>query len=428
MIFNLIKYYLEIIRWQKKPVEEIRKLQLNRFIQLFEYAKVRSKFYNQLYKETGVFDLKITSFKDIEKIPIIDKHILRKYNYDDILTEPISDKINEHSTSGSSGEPFKLYYDKFTDYTSHVRVFYALYTTGKYNPFKKITLITRYDENENFQVENDLSILKRFQKTFHVFEREIISIYRSPDFIIEKIVEQKPNILWGTPSVIEIVVNRMIEQNLSFNIPCLFLTSENLSMVQFQKFYNHVSKNVVDIYGSMESPCLGFEINKSGKRIIYPNSNLFEIAEVHETSHSKEGTVIITNLLNKTMPIIRYNLKDYTTVLEDEDYPNKIIGDIIGRIDDILDLPDGTNFFHHQAHEMFMDFHECEQFKFVQKKGEPIKLLLKINSLYSHEDIKAKAMQRWSKHFQKFPLEIEFVDNFKIDGETGKFKNIEKLK
>jgi phenylacetate-CoA ligase len=425
MILKLVKYYLSLYYWNLASIEKVRKMQIRKFRKIFEYAKVHSKFYSQLYKDAGVYELKIRTFKDIEKLPVIDKNILRKYNYEDILTTKITEKINEHSTSGSSGEPFKFYFDKFTDYTSHTRVFYALCKAGKYNPFKKMTIITRYDENGRFQVEGDIKALKKIQKALGILEREIISIYRDADFIIDKIILSKPYILWSTPSILEIVVNRLIERGISMQIPYLFFTSENLSLIQYKKFHKYLSKNIVDIYGAMESPCLGYEINKSGKRIVFPNSNLFEYVNVRESETGKAGDVLITNLLNFTMPIIRYDLKDIGVVLHDKNFPNKIIGEIVGRIDDILDFPDGKKFAHHHAHEMFMNFHECEMFKFIQKPDKSVVLQLKIAYGQDKSFVEQQAYKRWSHRYRDTPIIIEFVDKFEINPQTGKFKNIE---
>lgn len=429
MIIKLIKYYFSLFYWERASIGAVKKMQLRKFRQIFEHARENSQFYRDLYTKHGVMDLKIETWEDIEKVPIIDKYDLKKYNVEDILTVPISDKINLHTTSGSSGEPLKIYFNKFEDYTAHVRVFFALRRIAKYKPWHRFTLITRYEENENFQIEGDLSLLQKIQKHFDFFQREIISIYRNADYIIERLQKNKPYILWSTPSVLEIVVNRLVERNISLSIPYLYFTSENLSKVQYEKFKKYLSNNIIDIYGAMESPCLGYEHNKLGKRPVYPNSNIFEVTNPRKIDDESVGDVLFTNLLNYTMPIIRYNIKDIVVILNnDEHFPHKYIGNIIGRIDDLLDFPDGKKFVHHHAYEMFKDFEECEHFKFEQKGNETIKLLLKPSKKYSNEEIKAKAIVRWNKRFAKYPLDIVFVDKFEINLKTGKFKNIEKIK
>ncbi|MFZ4796169.1 MAG: hypothetical protein ACOYMA_01660 [Bacteroidia bacterium] len=427
MISRLIKYYFSLLYWDRASLRSVKKMQLKKFRKIFEYARTNSKFYKDLYTKYGVMDLKIESWDDVEKVPIVNKLMLRDYESKDIVTCGINDKINLHTTSGSSGEPLKLYFDKFADYTSHTRVFFALFKIAAYNPFKKITLITRYEEKDNFQVEGDLSFLKKLQKRFGLFQREIISVYSDPDFIIEKIIKSKPYLLWSTPSVIEIVANRLVEKGISLNVPYLYFTSEHLNQIQYEKFKKYISSNIVDIYGSMESPCLGFELNKSGKRTVYPNSNMFELINERNFENQYVGDVVITNFINFSMPIIRYDLKDLCEIKNDENIPHKYISPIIGRIDDILQFLDGKQFVHHHAHEMFMDFEECEQFKFIQILNQNIILQLKPNKKYSLDEIELKAQNRWNKRFEKYPLIIEFVDKFEINPKTGKFKNIEKI-
>ena len=426
MFIKLLKYYVSLFYWEKASLQKVKKMQIKKFRKIFEHARKYSKFYKDIYTQYGVMDLKIKNFEDIKKVPVINKAMLRKYSARDIMTTNISEQHNKHSTSGSSGEPFVLYSDKFTDYTSHVRVYFILKKIARYNPFMKITMITRYEKNEQFQVEKDLSFLSKLQKKLGLFQREIISIYEDPEVIIEKIIHSKPHILWSTPSVMEVVANKLKEKDLHLRIPYLYFTSEHLNPGQIKKFNDYISKNIVDIYGAMESPSLGYEYNSSGKRMLFPNSNFFELHDAKDYDGEKYGKTVITNLLNFTMPIIRYDLNDLCEIKDEPEVPYKYIGNIIGRADDILEFPDGSKFVHHHAYEMFMDFEECDHYKFEQKGKETIKLLLKPNKKYSNEEIKAKAIDRWNKRFKKYPLEIEFVTEFVIDPKTGKFKNIEK--
>jgi len=427
MLPSLLKYYSSLGYWDRAPLEKVKKMQLTRFRSMFEYARTHSKFYREHYEEHGVMNLRVSDFDDIQRVPQVSKDLFRKYPVADILTCPINEKLNLHTTSGSSGEPLRVYYDKLTDYTSHFRVIYALRKVAKYHPFKKITMVTRYEGDDQFEFEGDITLLNRVQKYLGVFQREIISIYEDTDKIIDRLLVSRPDVLWSTPSVLEMIVNRLSERGIALRIPFLYFTSENLSESQFIKFREHISDTIVDIYGSMESPCLGYEVNKSGKRWVYPNSNLFEIVNPRQFQDMQVGDVILTNLLNKVMPVIRYDLRDLTEVIDDPAVPHKYMGSIIGRIDDILEFEDGNQFVHHHAHEMFMDFEECDQFKFIQKSKGDIILQMKINSRHRKETVLEKAQQRWNKRFSMYPLKIEFVEKFEINAKTGKFKNIEKL-
>lgn len=426
MIFELLKYYFSLNYWDYASLEAIKKMQVKKFREVFEYAREHSSFYKNLYRDAGVLDLEIKNLADIEKIPIVDKYLLKKYSYEEILTTPLTDELNLHTTSGSTGEPFKIYLNKFEDYTAHVRVFRMLQTLG-YNPFRKIAMITRYETDDKFQVEGDVSILSKLQKYFNIFQRQIISIYEEPAVIIEKVKKENPYILWSTPSVLDMIANELIQQNKKFNIPYVVLTSENIAPHQYEKFFSCISKNVVGLYGMMESPTLAFDKNNTGHLRIFPNTFFVEYVDKKMYDGKLAGIPVVTNLVNRTMPFIRYKTHDSSDILDSPQFPCKEIGYVSGRMDDILHFPDGKQFVHHHAYEMFMDFEECEQFKFVQKNNGPIVLQIKSNKLFSYKSIQEKAIQRWNKRFSQYPFEVEFVERFYIDPVTGKFKNIEKM-
>jgi phenylacetate-coenzyme A ligase PaaK-like adenylate-forming protein len=127
------------------------------------------------------------------------------------------------------------------------------------------------------------------------------------------------------------------------------------------------------------------------------------------------------------MPFLRYNLNDYADMEDHPDFGVKYIKRIIGRKDDILDLDTGVRLTELHTYEMFMDFHECETFKFIQRPDKSVVLQLKPAKGVTKADLEKLVLERWRKRFGEASLIIEFVDHFKIDPELGKFKNMEKL-
>ena len=421
--FGLIKYFLNLYRFERKSVNEIKKIQLQKFNALFEHAKKHSPFYKRFYKEAGVYDMQICSFEDIQKIPLTDKALLRDQKPKDLLTVPIDSKnINVHSTSGSTGVPFKVYYNNHEDYSAHCRVFFSLLKMG-YNPFKKITMIARYEPNDTFEIENELKLLSIIQKKLGVFNRAILSIYDPPDKIINRILESKPKILWSTPSIIDIIISRLKQRGIKLHLPVVFFTSESISDNQLKNYRKYIARKVVDIYGLAECPTMTAAYDDMNIKQVFSDSVLVEF--IDKDRQNLTGTPVITNLINHTMPFIRYKTGDTGSLLEhDQNFPTKVIGRINGRIDDLLELKNGQKFAHHHAYEMFMDFHEVEMFRFVQNDDELI-LQLKIDSrLKTEQDIEKMAKERWAKRFPSDLLKIQFVDEFKVDPKTGKFRNI----
>jgi phenylacetate-CoA ligase len=425
MLFSLFTYYLSLSYWSVASVDSVKKMQVLKFRKLFEHARKNSRFYREFYGDHGVLDATIDSFADIARIPITNKSILKQYSTRDIMTCDGKNGITIHSTSGSTGEPFKIAFNKYEDYTAHVRVFWALRKAG-YKLTDKIVIVSRYDQADRFEIEKDLPTLAKMQAKLNLFQREIISIYEPVDQIIAKLLKTKANVLWSTPSIMQIVAAELAAKKIRLDFPIVFLTSEVISSRQKELFISTLGKHVVSLYGAMESPSLGFDFGLTEQFTVFPNSNYFEFETANNNRGSvKLGKVIITNLINTTMPVIRYDLNDLAEIDEHPDFGFKYIKKIVGRQDDIVKLANGKYLAHHHAYEMFKDFHECEIYKFVQKPDKTVLLQLKIARDQDRSHVEKLAHERWEKRFAGFPLAIEFVEQFEVNAQTGKFRNIE---
>lgn len=428
-MLKLIRYVFSLLYWNHQSVEKIRKMQLQKFKKMFEYAREYSPFYKELYSKAGIMDFEIKTWEDVNKVPIIDKEMMRKYQLSDTMTCPLETKGIVHcSTSGSTGQPFELAYSSFANNVAYIRVFYVMWKTFHYNPLKKMVILSKYEENEEFKIEKNLSLIKKLQKALGLFPRKIISVYKERQEIVDEIRKSKPFVLYSSSSAVEIIANFVIETNQSLTIPNIVLIAEPLSKSQFEKFRKTFNtNNIVDIYGAKESPSLGYEVNKEGVFHLFPQSNLFEFIDIQKTENGNQGTTVITNLINNVQPFIRYNLKDYSLIKNCDGMGTTVIGPIEGRISDILSFPDGNKLFHYGISQRFIDFHMAAQYKFIQINNGPIKMQILPMQGFSNEEVKKEAMRRWNLSYSKYGLEIEIVDHFEIDKKTGKFKVIEHI-
>ena len=427
MILKLIKYYFSLLYWDRASLKSVKKMQLRKFREIFEYARENSRFYKELYTKHGVMDLKIESFEDIQKVPIVNKSILREFEINDIGTCEIDDSLNIHSTSGSTGEPFKIAYSKFEDYSSHVRLTREMMKYG-YNPFKRMVLLSRYDNQHKFEVEGDVRLLQKLQKYLRFFPKDVISIFDPLPEVIKQLKEIKPYMIWSTPSYIHLLALELQKNDQKLNVPLCVLMAETISSEQLKLFRERVCKNVMDAYGCMEIPSMGFSYNSIDYKNLVVNTTFAEVINQRINNEAKIGDIIITNLINKTMPFIRYELGDFVGVLNEVEFPVKKIGKVHGRFEDILTMIDGSTLSFHQTYQLFHDFNEVLQYKFIQLNDKNVVLQLRLKNLEESDKVKQIAEKKWRKYFPNVPLRIEFTDNFVIDKKTGKFKVIEKSK
>jgi len=426
MLLKLAAYYLSLHYWSAASSASIKKMQVRKFKKLFENARRNSIFYREFYGDHGILDLKIESFDDIRRVPATNKALLKNYSIRNIMTHNMDEKTRVHSTSGSTGEPFKIAFSKFEDYSAHVRLTKAL-MENRYLPFKKIVLLSRYEPGHEFGIESDLKKIGWLQKKIGWFRYELISIFDPVETIIQKLEQIKPFVIWSTPSIIEIIALELKNTSRKLDIPLVLLMAENISPALLHLFRERIGKNFIDLYGCAESPSIGFGSNQSDVKKIFSNSTLVEVINKRQMGAIVIGDIIITNLINHSMPLIRYDLDDYAEVLDNDSFPARRIGKIFGRCEDVIHFGDHYILAFHQTYQLFSDFHECEQYKFVEKTPGKIVLQLKVNEKADKEKVKSMAMRRWAEKYPGYPLTIEWRKAFPMDKKTGKFKVIEKI-
>ncbi len=93
------------------PRDTIRKLQLNKFRRIFQWAYDNSKFHRTLYDAAGIKPADIRSFDDIRHIPKVEKAMMQAiqckdpFPYGDALCVPLEEVTEFHQTSGTTGQP-----------------------------------------------------------------------------------------------------------------------------------------------------------------------------------------------------------------------------------------------------------------------------------------------------------------------------------
>lgn len=425
MFFKLLKYFFECVHTFRLPAKEVEKRQIAKFRKVFELAREKSPFYRELYRKAGVLDLEIRTMDDIRKVPTIDKALLRQHESEELLTTGSPKGLLTTTTSGSTGEPFRLYSSRYEMLTSYVRVFVMYWKCG-WRPWQRILMINRYRPDSVFEGEKQMPWLRMVQKAIPLFRRDIVSVFNPPE-TIARWIQERPDaqVLLSTPSALDIVCSYFEAHNITRPFRLVVLMSETLSDSQRARFAKYFGTNIVGHYGLMESPTIGFDTCSRDEKHLFSESVLLELLDTpNGTPAQKEA--IVTNLIQCAMPIIRYRSHDLIEDIGTPDCPTKRIGAICGRMDDIIHLAHGGVLVHHQVAAMYLDF-DCLQYKIVQYPDGHVALRLHVRDGADKAAVEADALRRWTAHYPNEPLAIEFVPLMDVSPKTGKFKNIERL-
>ena len=315
-----LKSYHEFLKtsetWSK---EELLKYQFDKCKSFLEFTYIYSPYYRKVFQEIGFLPNEMTSLEDIKKIPCMDKTELLN-NTSSVHTTYSFKKIFHSETSGTTGQPLK--FARNEEWDSHNRAaMFRGYSWHGIKVWDKNGYFWGYNLDKSAVVKTKL--LDKLQNRFRLFSYNKNEILR----FIKKLKYAK--YLHGYSSMIYEVAKIVNKMNLDgkYNLKMIKGTSEKI----YENYHNEVNKafglKIISEYGAAETGLIAFECEKGNMHINVENV----IVEI------EDGEIIVTNLLSKSFPIIRYKLGDKVT-LSDPDFicscgrNHPVIIDILGRV------------------------------------------------------------------------------------------------
>lgn len=303
-------YYLE-----EKKLEEIQNERLNIILR---FAYQNSPYYRKLldsysYSPSNTYD---KSF--LTELPILSKDTLIVNNNDiHTINNYKFGKLFFSETSGSTGQALTFYKDELWDSYNRASIARGMAHFG----------VNVWHRNGYFWGFNHrgLSLLK---VRFLDFLMNRFRVFSYSDKPLENFLDKcrKAEYLSGYSSMIYEVAKLANKRNIQLsNIKFIKGTSEKIYDFYQDEVEKAFGRKIVSEYGSAESGIIAFECP-------YGNMHINEECCILEVV---EGRAVVTNLIAKSFPTIRYDLGDYVSLKDVEcacGRKSKVISEITGRV------------------------------------------------------------------------------------------------
>lgn len=411
---SLINY---IFKNQWLPADKLQEIQNKRLKKLINYAYNNVPYYQRLFKENDIMPNDINSSYDLKKIPITTKSDIQKLSLDQIISKNIRIKnCNVQRTSGSTGKPLNIYLSK-RDEIFRSLIDFRSYLSMGCRIFDKLVLI-RTPALKLIKVEVE-------DKLTYIFKRTI-SGYIPLKRQIDLLKEFNPHIIWAFPNNLKLIARFISEKEEIYLKPKIIFSSGEILNNRTRNFLERVfNAEVYDFYTSTEFSTIALECKKHDGYHINFDSVIVEITkDGKKLNNGEEGEIICTNLINYTMPLIRYNLEDIGVISEKlcecgRSFP--LLKKIIGRCDDMLILRNGTN-LHNNVFSVnfYNNIPGLFQFKLIQEDFEKFKLFYSPKGIINN-DLKIQIQNNFQKHINNVQIDFIGVDNIPKD-KSGKFR------
>ncbi|WP_299110810.1 CoF synthetase [uncultured Winogradskyella sp.] len=338
--------------------------------------------------------IKTTSFYKAfsETTPLSDFPVIRKTiiqdNFEKFQSSAFIDKENfKVSTSGSTGIPFFLFQNQNKRNRNHAD---AVYFYDQSN-FK---IGNRLYELEVWRNHNKKGNLKSWLQNIVQFDISRLTAPRIEEFLeILKTDKQSKTIL-GFASALEMIAQYLERKNLFYEnlkITSIIANSEYLNPYTKTTLGKHLNTAILSRYSSEEIGIIAQQtLNAPNSFIINHASYQVELLSLDKDLPAKPGEfgrIVITDLFNYAMPIIRYDTGDIAKFGEGKNGAI-VFTQIDGRKMDIIYDSKGNMLSSFVVYTKFYKYyHLLKQYQFIQQgeKEYEVKLNLQ-DSTFQFED------------------------------------------
>jgi phenylacetate-CoA ligase len=245
----------------------------------------------------------------LHKLPVIEKQVIRE-NAALFVSSAKSNQFVESSSGGSTGEPLKYKMSVENARYSSILLDRGL-GLGGYAPGDRLAVIAG-----GSLVGKEKTVKKRVIEKFT--NVKYFSSFGMNEITLGKyardLIDFQPRFLRGYASALSALATYMQRNNLSssLSIRAVFSTSEMLVDNVRHNIESVFKCPVFDGWGLNDGGASAFECSQHNGMHIDPERGYVEIVPNNETKHvgANVGRVVVTNLIDKIMPFIRYDSGD----------------------------------------------------------------------------------------------------------------------
>ena len=409
----------EIKDLEKLSRKELKKYQEDKLKKLLLHVYHNVPYYKKVLKEVGVVnDKEEVVLKNFNKIPVLTKEIIRREGENLYANDWKERKTYFNTSGGSTGEPIKILQDyNYSDWNIANKIYYKTFA-GQEIGDKELRLWG--SERDILNSKRDWKqVFKDFlynRKNLNAFTMDVRNIKE----YVKEINSFKPRWIESYVQPIYELASFIKRNNLKVYSPVGILTSAGTLYPHMKDLIEEVFKTkVYNRYGGRELGDVACSCSETDSLHLSVWNNYFEL----EDKKKKLSNVLITNLNNFLMPLLRYRIGDIAAVTKKKCLCGRktpLLRKIEGRETSVFRKKDGSviasEFFIHFVGVVF-NKGEIDKFQVIQEDYN--KLLVK------YVDFNNRDLKKLKKKIETSIIKVMGKD---IQVEWKKVKDIKKLK
>jgi phenylacetate-CoA ligase len=308
--------------------------QIRQLRALIQHSAARVPFYRDLYAAHGVRVKSFNALRDLQSLPIVDKHLLRAAGGAATSLDAPSKQVTI-KTSGSTGEPFLFQIDRRYDQWRKAQYLRPYLSGGQRLRDRVLRLTGRPTSRRPWF--SRFGLLREWQMDCAIDPARIVDAWQ----------QLIPDVLQGYPSSLRSLAHHCLASGQPLiPAPRLVFTDSELLLPDTRALLQQAfGTSPIDIFGTFETDNIAYQCTTRNGYHVATDCVVLEIVrDGNPVPIGEEGEIIVTVLANRTTPFIRYNLRDIGRLSLQPcpcGLPFPLLAVIQGRANDLAVLADG---------------------------------------------------------------------------------------
>jgi len=410
--YHSYREFLTKTQWDTK--DELEAYQNEQLRKLIKHAYETVPYYQRIFKENRLQPSDIMTCADLPKLPVLTRRDIIEHSRELISTAIKPRQLIYGQTSGTTGSPLQVYYDRATINISYAALdrqyqwagcnlsrFGDRIAVGRGNLIVPLSKKKPPFWRQNY-LHNQLLL-----SSFHLSRKNL------PHYF-DKLERFQPKVLDGYPSVLYILAKFLKNNSMKFPLNAVITSSETLYDFQREVIEESFECKIFDYYTLAERVAFATECEKHEGHHLNSEYGITEIVDKDnlQLPNGKAGRLVGTSLHNFGMPMIRYVTNDMTAVKQDPCSCGRglpLMEDVATKAEDIITLEDGRLIPPTVFEHPFKSLKSVEASQVIQKDYNSFYVKVIPNEAYNESDTEHIIHECKSRLGNNISVEVELV-------------------
>lgn len=338
-----LRYLRELERSQYFNIERLRAIQRERLAEVLRHAYRETAYYRRLFDEIGFKPQDFRDERDLKRIPVLSKDPVRRQQADFLASSAKGRRLSVFKTGGSTGVPVEVLKDSHQVELVNATGLRVFRWTG-WNIGEPVGMVWGNPPER-------ASLKEKLRDA--LIEREIyLDTMSLTDESMSAFVGEwrrvRPTLLRGHSHSIYIFASFCDRQGIEDVRPTAIISSSMMLLpTERRTIEKAFGCKVTDLYGCEEVGLIACECEQHHGMHLDMENNYVELldADGNDVAPGEDGAVVVTSLLNRAMPLIRYKMGDVASLANRACSCGRglpLINGVSGRVADFFVRRDGS--------------------------------------------------------------------------------------